>query len=438
MCWWRHLCSSKFPSICLLPIFSYLTNQMEGWYHDRALAQERESEERGRKSVRSKAMFGGAILTAAALLLGVPAGVAGGSEMKSSTSGAPIVIDTTGQFTGPVAKIIGLLYAGFEVAEKNTNATGGINGRPVEFRKVDNLGTSQGGVAACAKAQNDGSFTSIDIGDPLDVVPPCLNRAKVINFQYAADTRIPNTYSFGLTTSLQQQGSDLAKYIKTKFGLKKRIGVLSLSQNQEEAQISGFNAEAKKIGLNVVSTLSVPVSVASLASQVSELQGDNVNVVASFLVSDANTMLDAMQAAGYKPKVVFDPSTAQDTLSQTAPSLYQGAFGNRYAMANTTATPAYNKYIALYHKYLPGQAVVPESSLYYAFATVVINMVRAAGKNPTQSSFLTAIKSPKGYPSGLLPILNFSQSVIGTKTVFPATCCSASGGWVGTGGAPIS
>src|SRR5437868_6888664 len=66
--------------------------------------------------------------------------------------------------SGNYGAILNTIYdRGFGTWVDDTNAHGGINGRRIVAKKVDNKDTAEGGVAACKEIQNNGSYLAVSI-----------------------------------------------------------------------------------------------------------------------------------------------------------------------------------------------------------------------------------------------------------------------------------
>ena len=87
--------------------------------------------------------------------------------MAGSTVGVTstqITIDVTAPFSGYLGPIADQVYQNaVQVWQNEINAQGGIHGRKIRLVKVDNQYTPAGAVAACKKAEGDGTFMVVNL-----------------------------------------------------------------------------------------------------------------------------------------------------------------------------------------------------------------------------------------------------------------------------------
>src|SRR5437588_801787 len=113
---------------------------------------------------------------------------AGGAATAPTAAGPGVTKDTItisalAGFSGNYGAILTKIYDnGFGTWIDDVNAKGGINGRKVISKKVDNKDTVEGGVAACKEVQNNGSYLAVSIvgfGGADTAAVDCLDHAGI-------------------------------------------------------------------------------------------------------------------------------------------------------------------------------------------------------------------------------------------------------------------
>src|SRR5438477_170258 len=69
----------------------------------------------------------------------------------------------SGTWSGPRGQVFNKVYDGVLTWQAEVNGGGGIHGRKVVLKKVDNKGTADGAVAACKEELSNGSFASLEV-----------------------------------------------------------------------------------------------------------------------------------------------------------------------------------------------------------------------------------------------------------------------------------
>src|SRR5947208_4482391 len=118
--------------------------------------------------------------------VGGPTGGSAGATSSGSTVGVTkdtITISAMAGFSGNYGAILTTIYdRGFGTWVDDVNAHGGIYGRKVVAKKVDNQDTVEGGVSACKTIQNNGSYLAVSIvgfGGADVSSADCLDRAGI-------------------------------------------------------------------------------------------------------------------------------------------------------------------------------------------------------------------------------------------------------------------
>src|SRR3954454_878720 len=256
-------------------------------------------------------LAGGAVLALAA------AGCGGGSSGGGGGSGssAPgvtdktITIGSTQPLTGPVAPGYSEISAASNAYFKFINANGGINGRNIVYKYVDDAYDPSKTVAQTKQLSlQDKVFAIFNaLGTPThEQVIDFLNQQKVPDLFVASgclcwDDKTKHPYTFGWQTDYTVEGKILGDYIKKNFAGKK---VAYFYQNDDFGQngVKGLDMEIPKS--QVVTRQAYQHTNPNIASQAQKLAASKADVVVSFSVPAFTALLKLnMLKVGYNPKL---------------------------------------------------------------------------------------------------------------------------------------
>jgi branched-chain amino acid transport system substrate-binding protein len=179
------------------------------------------------------------------------------SFSQSKATGDPIYFGIAAPYTGSGAEFGDMIWKGAELAAKEINAKGGINGRPLKLEKGDDQGKNdQAVIVANQFVKNDkivlvvGHFNSTcSLASK-----PIYNQNKVVQFS-PGSTNVKvcegGPYTFRNLYRDDYQGEFLAEFAKTDLGAKK----VAVFYDNDDYGIGLKNAFIKKcdeIGLEVV------------------------------------------------------------------------------------------------------------------------------------------------------------------------------------------
>jgi ABC-type branched-subunit amino acid transport system substrate-binding protein len=356
---------------------------------------------------------------------------------RTGITDTTITISSVGSFSGPYAAVFEAVYqASTDTWAAEVNANGGINGRTVVVKKVDDKFSVEGAVAACKEIETNGSFAAFTqslFPEGLD----CLDKAGVP----AQNTTIsgdPGQYQWthvhGITSN-QGGGISLARYIGGANGIAKgsKVGlVYTADQPPMASTAASFKDEAGKLGLKVQEE-KVATGQASFTAEVQRLKDAGVQTVVMTATTEALGVLRDAAAISFAPKWVGQYFVADEFSLAVGPALFQGVDGRR-AWA-TTDTPAWTKYLAIANKH--GKSAQPPTTTGMASYEALVVMQQAlqlAGKDLTRESFLAAYTKITNFDTGGIPPVTYSDGQIaGATTDFTIECCQPDKTWKGTG-----
>lgn len=357
-----------------------------------------------------------------------------GSTGGGSTVGVTkdsITISASGIWSGPYAAFTNKQFDnGFMTWVNEVNAAGGIHGRRVVVKKVDNHATPEGAVAACKEETTNGSFVVIGLS-AMSAELDCLDEGGIPTLALGSD-RDPESWKVvRAVESRPSVGAAVARFAKARMNAaEKKVGVMVLNLGLNIAMADRFASTAKQIGIDVVGTERVEQNQGSFVAELSRLRGAGAEVVVMFVLTEAIGILRDARAIGYEP--TFTGATfAADDLSQVARDLMDGIMALR--AYGPSDSPEFKRYRAEASK--QGRSnVTTTDSRHYGMGQVVEHVLEAAGPSLTRESFVAAADRTRNFVTGIVQPVTWEPSdPIGSRAHFPVICCNPDNTWKGLG-----
>jgi ABC-type branched-subunit amino acid transport system substrate-binding protein len=367
-------------------------------------------------------LAGGAVLALAA------AGCGGGSSGGGSGGGgasAPgvtktaITIGSTQPLTGVAAPGYSEIAPAAKAYFDFINSNGGINGRNIIYKYVDDGYDPSKTVTQTKKLiLTDKVFAIFNaLGTPThEQVVDFLNQQKVPDLFVASgclcwDDKAKHPYTFGWQTDYTVEGKILGDYIKKNFAGKK---IAYFYQNDDFGQdgVKGLDMEIPSS--QVVTKQAYQVGNIDIKSQAQKLAASKADLVVSFSVPAYTALLKLNTLKlGYNPKLAVsnvgsDPITLSGLLEAFAKQggakvngnqLTQGIITDAYI--SSPADPS-NSWIQLFKqihdKYISNLPFDGNVLYGMAVAYTFAEALKAAGSNPTRDGIVKAVE--QGLPQG--------------------------------------
>ncbi|HEX4654605.1 MAG TPA: ABC transporter substrate-binding protein [Mycobacteriales bacterium] len=356
-------------------------------------------------------------------------GGSGGASAPGVTS-STVTIGSTQPLTGPVAPGYSEISQASDAYFKYINAAGGINGRKIVYKYVDDAYNPTQTVAQTRKLiTQDNVFAIFNaLGTPThQKVVDFLNQSKVPDLFVASgclcwDDVSAHPYTFGWQVDYKVEGKILGQYIKQHFAGKK---IAYFFQNDDFGLdgVKGLDSEIPKS--MVVSRQPYDVTNTDVSDQVGKLQASKADVVVSFSVPAFTALLKLnMLKVNYNPQLVVsnvgsDPITLSGLLEAFAKSagakvngsdLIQGVITDGYLSSPADPT---NSWIQLFQKihdqYIPKLPFDGNVEYGMAAAYTFAQALEAAGDSPTRDALVKAVEAGLPQGPGLVPF-RFSSS----------------------------
>ena len=348
------------------------------------------------------------LVSAGALVALVLAGIAGAavSGTPPGVSSSKITIGSSGPLTGEAAAAAGVLR-GAAAYFKYVNARGGVYGRKIDFKYLDDAYNPSQTVANVRQlVQQDNVFALFSIvGTNANLaVRDFTNAAGVPQvFSAAGATTLGRDYAkypwtIGYLPPYTEEGKIYARQILATNAKKAKIGVLYQSDDYGEDMLSGFR---QGLGANrnlIVQTVGYDPTTTDVQSQVAQLKGSGANTFAIFAFGKfAIQAFVYASKLGWKPQIyVNDVASASSIMKLNPQGTAEGAISVLWGKDPATPKFATDPGVALaakiVKKYVPGGS--PSDGFLVAGmaeAFTLVDALNRAGKNLTRKGLMQAV-----------------------------------------------
>ena len=351
-------------------------------------------------------------------------GGGGGGSSATGVTSTSVTIGSTQPLSGPVAPGYSEISAASNAYFKFINAAGGVNGRKILYKYVDDAYDPTKTVQQTRKLITQDKVFAIfnALGTPThEKVVGLLNQSKVPDLFVASgclcwDDVSAHPYTFGWQTDYTVEGKILGAYIKQHFAGKK---IAYFYQNDDFGQngVKGLDMEIPKS--MVVAREPYDVTNTDVSDQASKLQASHADVVVSFSVPAFTALLRLnMLKVQYQPQLVVsnvgsDPITLSGLLEAFAKKagatvkgsdLIQGVITDGYLSSPADSS---NSWIQLFKKihdqYIPSLPFDGNVEYGMAAAYTFAQALEAAGANPTRDGLVKAVEAGLPQGPGLVP-----------------------------------
>jgi branched-chain amino acid transport system substrate-binding protein len=347
-------------------------------------------------------------LAAALLALALASGASGATGADPGVSSNEIVLGGTAALTGPEAAYYEPVARGAQAYFAYVNARGGVFGRKITYKVVDDGYDPTKTVEATRQLiQQDrvfAIFNSIGTEHTL-AVRPLVNQAKVPHLflgtgsrSVAKDTsKYP--WTMGFLPSFFGEGRTYGAYLASHLK-KPRVAVLYEDDDYGRDMLAGIRAGLGKKG-RVAASASYSLTDADVSSQVAKLKASGANVFAIFaLPKQAIQAFLAANRLGWNAKAVVsgvsvDPFVMGVVRASGAKRIAEGAVSSAYLKVATDPALAKDPGVKLYKKvmagYCKGCDVNALAHLYgMAVSYTMVETLKRAGRNLTRAGLLRA------------------------------------------------
>jgi branched-chain amino acid transport system substrate-binding protein len=340
----------------------------------------------------------------ARILIGAIAMTASVVVTAAPPKGKPIVIGQTYVQTGPLAALSAEPLTGIRAMLEATNARGGIHGRPIELRQVDDGNDAERAAANVRKLAAEGAVALLtpigttssvgalaaanDVKVPL--VAPYTGAAPVVKY---------TPYGFPLRISFEEEYSRIVNHLFT-IGLTR----IAFAHNDNPGARSAMEATRKLVeqrGQKMLGTAAIKQDGADAAAKAQELAALKPNaVVLSATNAVAAKFIQAYRAGGAEARFYsFSFLNGQ--------GLYKSIGADAAGVVVSQVVPyPWNAAIPLIAEYQGAMKKIGEKDFSYGSLEGYINMkvvveaLKRAGSSPTPESVKAALETLKSHDLG--------------------------------------
>ena len=351
-----------------------------------------------------------------ALAVGLPAAAArpGADAVRTADPGVSasrIVIGGTVPLSGPASSYASVAR-GAAAYFKHVNARGGVNGRRIDYRYLDDQYNPAQTIQLTRRLVEQDSVFAVfnSLGTEHNVaIRDYLNAQKVPQLFAASGATTFGTdrarypWTIGFQPSYQAEGWILGKFLaRTKPGAK--VAVLAQNDDYGRDLLVGLKKGIARSTVKVVAAQNYEVTASDVGSQVARLKASGANVLAVFA-----TPRFAIQAYVFANRLGWRPLVLNNAVSSASNVMALASEGgtNR-TVANSVSIvflkdptdPKWAKdsairlYRTIMSRYAKGANVRDVFHVYgMAAAYTFVEALRAAGGNPTRTGVMAKVRS---------------------------------------------
>jgi branched-chain amino acid transport system substrate-binding protein len=335
---------------------------------------------------------------------------AASASSGTTATGSPIKIGNISPVSGVLA--YPGVAAAVKAAVRDVNDHGGIAGHPIDLIFCDEA-SDPNKAAACARTMVS-NHVAATVGDFSPTgeqnITPILAAAKIPQIgTFAFSTALSDPYNFLLVGA--QPGVDAASAYQAKLAGKKwGAAVLDLAISQAYTKYFGSVAASSGATMTVAKS---PITATDVSSSASTLAAAKPDIIILLTTGQQATQiaLDAKQL-GYTGKFVVDlQAYSASTVGQIAPVAGQTVFASQLPpVSASTQYPALNQFFSdMKAEAASGDSAaevtpkfVQDSTVDGWLAVIALQKIAGAASATTSSAILTAFRSAKNVPLGLV------------------------------------
>jgi branched-chain amino acid transport system substrate-binding protein len=352
------------------------------------------------------------IALTASLALGATAAIAATATGTSDpgVTSTSILLGGTAPLTG-TSSSYAAASRGAEAYFKYVNARGGVNGRKIEYRVVDDAHNPAETLTATRQlVEQDKVFAVFNsVGTTGSVAArPYLNAAKVPQLFVASGATTwgrdyaAYPYSIGFQPSYQAEGWVYGKYLaRTAPGA--TIAVLFENDDYGKDLLGGLKRGLQRSKAKVIAAQPYDATAVDISSQIAKLKASGADTLAIFATPTyAVQAYSIANKLGWKPKHVINNTVASSssTMAKAWDNGQNKLVGNTISIAflKDPDDPQWKSdanmklYRKILTRYVPG--AIADDSLYVygmAVAWTAVDALRRAGKDLTRASLLEVL-----------------------------------------------
>src|SRR6516164_9029321 len=303
---------------------------------------------------------------------------------------------------------------------RHINDQGGINGRKITFKMVDDqYNPSRTTVVVKEFIERDKCFA---IANPLGSAPTAAvidyiaeNKVPLVGAGTGAAKNLeyPSRYVFPLYPSYNTEGQDLVRFAKEQLG-GQTVALLYQNDPSGKTHLAGVESVLDKYGVKLVAKEPYEKNELDVSSQTIKMKGANPDVVlCSCAPEHAARFLTERQKLGWKvPVVVVFFGQSPKVIELAGKEAVEGVYFSTIFRRPNSPDPQMRQFVTLLKKYYPNEEPDAIHMWGYAGAQVV---TEALGRMPKETSKITrdglveSLESIRDWKGGLIPVVNIGK-----------------------------
>ncbi len=295
------------------------------------------------------------------------------------------------------------------------NSQGGINGRKIIFKMVDDsYNPSRTKVIVKEFIERDKVFA---IANPLGSAPTAAVIDYIVKKKVplvgagtgaAKNVNYPSKYVFPLYPSYFLEGQQLVRFAAEQLGAK-TVTLLYQNDPSGKSHLKGIKSVLKKYGVKLLVAEPYEKDELDVSSQVIKMKGANPDVqLCSCAPEHAARFFTERQKFGWKvPVEVVFFGQSPKVIELAGKDAVDGAYFTTIFRSPDSPDPKMKQFVRLLNKYYPNEEPDAIHMWGYAGAQVVTEALRRMGRNNiTRDRFVETLESIRGWRGSLIPEVN--------------------------------
>ena len=328
------------------------------------------------------------------------------AQAERGVTPTTIVIGESAAFSGPAQALGNEMRAGALAYFQAVNAAGGINGRKIELRSLDDGYEPDRAAANTRKLIDDGVFLLFGyVGTPTSNASKPIFTAERVPFvgpfTGAESLRNPvNRYIFNVRASYFDETEKIVGQLVEQT--LDRIAVFYQNDDYGKAGLLGVERAMQKRNLKIVATGTVERNTVDVAAAVAAIgKSDPQGIVMISAYKSVAAFIKAMRAAGHNPQFMNVSFVGSKALAAEA-----GPAGRGVGITQVVpfpwniATPIVKEYQQLYTASTKKDDFSFTSLEGFLAAKVLVEGLRRTGPDLTREKFITAMEGMRDVDVG--------------------------------------
>ena len=348
--------------------------------------------------------------------------IVAGAALAQGVTDSTILLGQGAVFSGP-AQELGIEMRNGAMAYFNyVNAQGGVHGRKIVLKSVDDRYEPDGAAAATRKLINEEKVFALFgyVGTPtFNAAAPILTEAKVplvAAFTGAESLRDPlNRYVFNVRASYYDETEQIVQHL-TSMGVN-RIAVFYQNDAYGKTGLEGVTRAMKKRNMEIAGSTTVErntVDVSKAIADMTKVKPQAVVMVSAY--KSCAAFIREMKKAGMEPSFWNVSFVGSKALAKELDKEGRGVqISQVVPFPWDISLPVVKEYQRLIAA--EGKEINFSSLEGFISAKVMVEGLRRAGKNPTREGLVKALESMDAYDVGGFKISYSPQSHRGSRFV---------------------